>query len=488
MLNAGVGLHAEDEFTEEDWASDDVTGRELGATAVRAARHEDMSFIQGSPLYEEASVEECWSRTGKAPISAMWVDIEKGDEVRSRWVARYFKPKGKRDRADLFAAMPPLEAKRMLFRRFAVMKNLNGKRKMKLMLIDVKKAHLNGVCERDNVYVELPQEGGAPGTCGRLLRWFYGMREAASAWEAAYTSSLKGDGFVEGASAPTVFPYPQSGTRCVVHGDEFTFLGCGDELDNIEEKMAEWYEPRVRGVLGTDEGDAKKISILNRETEVTEFGLVYRADPKRAQIIWGRTGLTRESRGATTAFVREDVEGDDVVLDVADKTFFTHVAARANYLSLDRPDMQFAVNGGLSPHGLADAGGRQEAQTPRAVFAEAPRGGASLPLVPRGGARDHRRLHGFGLGGLPHDAQEHKWRLGSARWGGRQVVVQDAGDRSAEQRRGRVLFDGERHRRRHGAADARPGPRVAPGVASLCGFVCRGGDRFEEGLRGSPSA
>ena len=64
----------------------------------------------------------------------------------------------------------------MLFRRFAVKSNLYGKRKMKLMLIYVKKAHLNGVCERDDVYVELPGEAGAPGKCGRLLRWLYGMR------------------------------------------------------------------------------------------------------------------------------------------------------------------------------------------------------------------------------------------------------------------------------------------------------------------------
>ena len=54
-------------------------------------------------------------------------------------------------------------------------------------------------------------------------------------------------------------------------------------------------------------------------------------------------GLTKESRGATTAFVREDIEGDDVVLSVADQTLFRQVAARANYLSLDRPDIQFAV-------------------------------------------------------------------------------------------------------------------------------------------------
>ena len=103
MLKAGVGLHIEDqEFTDDAWASYDVTGRDLDAKAVRAARREEMSFIQGIPLYQEASVEECRSRTGKAPISTKWVDIAKGDEVRSRWAARYFKPEGERDRSFLF--------------------------------------------------------------------------------------------------------------------------------------------------------------------------------------------------------------------------------------------------------------------------------------------------------------------------------------------------------------------------------------------------
>ena len=40
-MKAGVGLHAEEEeFAEDAWASDDVTGRELDPNAVRAARQE----------------------------------------------------------------------------------------------------------------------------------------------------------------------------------------------------------------------------------------------------------------------------------------------------------------------------------------------------------------------------------------------------------------------------------------------------------------
>ena len=37
-------------------------------------------------------------------------------QIRSRLVARDFKPSGDDGREDLFAAMPPLEAKKLLFR------------------------------------------------------------------------------------------------------------------------------------------------------------------------------------------------------------------------------------------------------------------------------------------------------------------------------------------------------------------------------------
>ncbi|MDA8582754.1 reverse transcriptase domain-containing protein [bacterium] len=165
--------------------------------------------------------------------------MQKGDAVRSRWVARDFKPKGEKDRADLFAAMPPLEAKRMLFRLYATHGNRQGGKKQKMLFIDVKKAHLNPACEYDYVFVELPAEANAPGKCGRLRRWLYGMRGAASSWEAEYTAKLRSCGFVEGKSAPTVFFNPSTGTRVVVHGDDFTFLGEEVDLRKMIAKMEE---------------------------------------------------------------------------------------------------------------------------------------------------------------------------------------------------------------------------------------------------------
>ena len=92
-----------------------------------------MEFMRGSPFQDEVPVADCWERTCKAPITTELVDINRGTEeephVRCRLVARHFKPKGEKDRDDLFAALPPLEAKKLLFRMAAIarMKWKSGK-------------------------------------------------------------------------------------------------------------------------------------------------------------------------------------------------------------------------------------------------------------------------------------------------------------------------------------------------------------------------
>ena len=62
------------------------------------------------------------------------------------------------------------------------------RKKLKLLFIDVKKAHLNAKLEENEfAYVQLPAEADAESNkCGRLRRWLYGMRNAASSWEKEY--------------------------------------------------------------------------------------------------------------------------------------------------------------------------------------------------------------------------------------------------------------------------------------------------------------
>ena len=95
-------------------------GRRWTRRVVEEARREEVSFMKGIELYDEVDERECWEEIGKGPISTRWVDINKGTEedplVRCRLAARDFKGHGDGGRADLFAAISPLEALRMVLR------------------------------------------------------------------------------------------------------------------------------------------------------------------------------------------------------------------------------------------------------------------------------------------------------------------------------------------------------------------------------------
>ena len=56
--------------------------------------------------------------------------------------------------------MPPLESKKLMFRMVAGARGQRRRKKLeevKLMFIDVRKAHLNAVCDEEE-WVELPEE------------------------------------------------------------------------------------------------------------------------------------------------------------------------------------------------------------------------------------------------------------------------------------------------------------------------------------------
>ena len=164
---------------------------------------------------------------------------ERGRPVRCRLVGRYFKKKGIEEREDLFAAMPPLESKKFVSRMAAGVRGQRrrkGLAEVKLMFIDVRKAHLNAVCEEEEC-VELPEQFWEHGRYARLKRWLYGMRKAAAGWEEDYAKKMVAAGFERGKGVPTVFHNRGMEVRVVVHGDDFTFSGTKVELDRMRRKI-----------------------------------------------------------------------------------------------------------------------------------------------------------------------------------------------------------------------------------------------------------
>lgn len=184
-------------------------------------------------------------------MSTRRVDVDQGRggrvEVRSRLAARV-KPKWERGRLDLFASMPPWETKHLLFRMAAELTNWCDDEHV-LVFIDVPKAHLNGRLEKDEwAFIEILSEAG--GGVGRLRRRLYGMTNAASAWDKDYTDRLEAAGFKRGKSAPSVLYNSEWETRCVVHGGDFMFLCPRRFKDRVVGTMEEWYEIKLRAVVG----------------------------------------------------------------------------------------------------------------------------------------------------------------------------------------------------------------------------------------------
>ena len=156
---------AEEKHEDPDACAESV---ELDPEKVAAARAEEVAYMEQRGLWQVVPIP-----LGVVPVRVRWVDVLRGDgTTRSRLVARDFQG-ADRDRDDLYAATPPLEAFRVILSRAATETSTRERRKV--VFIDAKKAHLNPRC-LDEVYIELPAECGARGGYLRetelLALWF----------------------------------------------------------------------------------------------------------------------------------------------------------------------------------------------------------------------------------------------------------------------------------------------------------------------------
>ena len=133
---------------------------------------------------------------------------------------------------------------------------------------------MNPKCEKD-VYICLPDEakGGGEGRCGKLNYWLYGFRPAAQAWEELYSLRLEEVGFTRGEASPVVFYHEGRDLAVVVHGDDFTFEGEAEDLKWIYGEIQKWFEVKLRGILGPEDGDDKEVTILGRVVTWEDWGV-----------------------------------------------------------------------------------------------------------------------------------------------------------------------------------------------------------------------
>lgn len=318
---------------------DDVRGGWLDPNRVHEARMEEVGFMQKQGLWDVVPRSRA---LGHRIVSVRWVDTNKGTlecpDVRCRLVARDFNAGVDRDREDLFAATPPWELKRLLLSHAAD----RGSKARKIMLIDVKKAHLYPDCVGD-VFIELPEEAQAGPDCvGKLKKMLYGLRSAAVSWENHYAGKLESVGFERGAATPVAFYHRERDLSVVVHGDDFTFVGEDGDLNWVAARMKEWYQLKVRARLGPDKGDAKEAVLLGRVIKWQDWGVSCEADPKYRQRILDSLGLETDSKSLASPGTKEEEEQGQPEAVKGDDKAYRALVATINYLATDQPDLQFA--------------------------------------------------------------------------------------------------------------------------------------------------
>ena len=279
---------------------DEYTGQVLDPELAKGAIIEELDYFN-SRVWEISTMEEMRAVPGHIHVRSRWVCCNKGDDsmpdVRCRLVACEINKGG--DRPDhFFASTPPLEAKKLLFARFAQERMRSGQH-LQLSFVDVRKAYFNGIPRRP-VYMQFPKELGLPNNLvGKLVRCAYGTRDAGAIWEDAYRGALESLGFISGISSPCVFYHPTRGIHTVVHGDDFTSMGTQSELDWLETEFATHFELKIRGRLGENCTGPQQIRILNRIVTLTPEGLTYEADPRHVDLLSSSLGLTSANAVAT---------------------------------------------------------------------------------------------------------------------------------------------------------------------------------------------
>jgi hypothetical protein len=130
-----------------------------------------------------------------------------------------------------------------------------------------------------------------------------------------------------------------------VHGDDFVFTGFDEDLDWALALMQSQYEIKNRGRLGPDKGDVQEIDILGRIVGYHEWGISWKADPRHRKMILEHFGFSGETKSLTKNGYKEDanVEGEfaEESLQPEEDRGFRAIAARANYMAIDVPNVQF---------------------------------------------------------------------------------------------------------------------------------------------------
>jgi len=173
----------------------------------------------------------------------------------------------------------------------------------------------------------------------------YGTRKAGDGWHEEISGSLTDKlGFSKGDASACIFRHPERAIECSIHGDDLSAAGPKDSLDWYKAELQKIYELDEGARLGPGPLDTKEAKMLNRIIRWTPEGIEYEADPRQSEQLIRDLGMSGcKPVGTPGVKTTSDQLLEDKELAYQRHKPYRGVAARSNYLSADRPDMQHAA-------------------------------------------------------------------------------------------------------------------------------------------------
>ena len=112
------------------------------------------------------------------------------------------------------------------------------------------------------------------------------------------------------------------------------------DLEWLERSLKKKFDCKSKWI-GPRKEYPKSQQVLGRIITRTPEGIVYEADPRHAETLIEAMGL-QEAKPVSTPGSKEPAKEEPEEMTRADQTNYRAMAARCNYLSLDRPDIQYA--------------------------------------------------------------------------------------------------------------------------------------------------
>jgi hypothetical protein len=138
-----------------------------------------------------------------------------------------------------------------------------------------------------------------------------------------------------------VFYHPSREIYTMVHGDDYVNVGEEPQLKWMKIQLEKQFEVKS-DIIGPNAHQRKEVKVLNRFIRYGKYGIQYEPDPRHAEIIISEMGVQAANPVSTPGQEIDDTpEGE--IRDESTDTNYRAITARANYLAIDRPDIQYST-------------------------------------------------------------------------------------------------------------------------------------------------